>query len=102
MPAIRDAISSSELDRFLRNVSREVRLSGTPEEARAFDFIQAELESFGYQVSRYASDALIGYPERSSLEIVGDPSVKLTANGYSLSPRTSDEGITGDLLYASD
>ena len=37
--SIRDAVSASELDRHLRAVSAEVRLSGSPEEARAFDYI---------------------------------------------------------------
>jgi len=76
-----------------------VRLSGTPEEAQAFDFIEQELKGFGYEVNRYASDALIGYPDRATLEIVGATPVVITANGYSLSPSTGPEGITAELIY---
>src|SRR3954464_12673789 len=85
MTSLFNAVNGAELDRFLRGVSRVVRLSGTPEEAEAFDFIQTEFSSWGYQVNRYASDALIGYPQTASLTLLGATSVDIHANGYSLS-----------------
>jgi len=51
--SIRNSVSASELDRYLRAVSAEVRLSGSPQEARAFDYIQDKLERFGYEVKRF-------------------------------------------------
>jgi hypothetical protein len=95
-----DAVSGSELDRHLRAVSRMIRLSGTPEEAQAFDYIESALQGFGYRVSRYESDALVGYPWRASLEILAPHPAAVEANGYSLSPSTGPEGITAELVYA--
>ena len=83
------AVSGSELDRHLRGIARVVRLSGTPEEAEAFDYIEAELRSLSYRVERHASDALIGYPERASLAVLGDGGTTIAANGYSLNTRTN-------------
>ena len=97
--SIRDAISATELDRHLRAITAEVRLSGSPEEARAFDYIEAHLEGWGYAVHRYQSEALIGYPRSASLHVLGDDPVELRANGYSLSPGTGPAGVTGELVY---
>ncbi len=97
--SVRDAVSAIELDRHLRAVSAEVRLSGSPEEARAFDYIQDQLEHFGFAVQRFESEALIGYPNQASLQLLGRHSGELQANGYSLSPGTGPDGVTGDLVY---
>lgn len=98
MTTLFDKVSGAELDRQLRAIARVVRLSGTPEEAEAFDHIEAELTGFGYQVNRYASDALIGYPQRSSLDVVSPTPAQITSNGYSLSPSTTPEGVTAELV----
>jgi hypothetical protein len=96
--SIRHAVSSSELDRHLRAVSAEVRLSGSPQEARAFDYIQDQLERFGFQVERFESEALIGYPFRASLHVLGSQPFVINANGYSLSPGTGPDGVTGSVV----
>ncbi|MDP9356889.1 MAG: M28 family peptidase [Chloroflexota bacterium] len=100
MATLFDAVSGSELDRHLRVISRVVRLSGTPEEAQAFDYIASELQRFGYQVSRYESDALAGYPGRASLDLLDPEPATIQANGYSLSPGTGPDGITAALVHA--
>jgi hypothetical protein len=97
--SIRDDVSLGELDRHLRAVSAEVRLSGSPEEARAFDYIEAQLKNFGYEVNRYQSEALIGYPQRASLSVLDPEPFELQANGYSLSPGTGPEGVIGEVVY---
>ena len=63
MTTLFDAVSGPELDRYLRAVARVVRLSGTPEEAEAFDYPGARLRAFGYDVARHQSAVLIGYPK---------------------------------------
>jgi hypothetical protein len=99
MTPISDAVSGAELDRHLRGIARVVRLSGTPEEAEAFDYIEGQLRAFGYRVNRHASDALIGYPHRSTLEVVSPNPVQVVSNGYSLSPSTGPDGISGELVF---
>ncbi len=94
-----DDVSGSELQRHLNSIAQYVRLSGSADEAKAFDYIESQLKAFGYHVNRYASDALIGYPGKSSLEIVSPERMSIPCNGYSLSPLTSDDGVTGELVY---
>lgn len=93
------SVSGSELDRHLRSIARVVRLSGTPEEAESFDYIEGQLKDFGYRTDRHASDALIGYPQRSSLEVLSGEARQIRSNGYSLSPSTGPGGVTGELIY---
>ncbi|HKG26611.1 MAG TPA: hypothetical protein VKB09_13245, partial [Thermomicrobiales bacterium] len=100
MTPIADAVSGAELDRHLRGIARVIRLSGTPEEAEAFDYIEGQLRAFGYRVNRYASDALIGYPQRSALEVLAPNPVQVGSNGYSLSPGTGPDGVIGELVFA--
>lgn len=97
--SVRDAVSAAELDRHLRAITSEVRLSGSPEEARAFDYIARTLEGFGYDVQRFSNEALIGYPLRSSLRVLGDELLDIRCNGYALSPNTGPNGVEGELLY---
>lgn len=92
--------SIDELWRQLTSITREVRLSGTPEEKRAFDYLAGELEGWGFKVTWYELDALTGYPDKASLKIVSPDVVELPCNGYALSPVTSDEGVTASLVYA--
>ncbi|HET7037143.1 MAG TPA: M28 family peptidase [Thermomicrobiaceae bacterium] len=99
--AVVDEVSGEELMRHERNIAQYIRLSGSPAEAKAFDYIQGQLEQFGYTVHRYQCEALIGYPEHARLQVTlagGEP-VDVACNGYSLSPATGDEGVTGELVY---
>jgi hypothetical protein len=93
------AVSETELFRHLAGITREVRLSGTPEEARAFDYAEEQLRAFGFAVQRHASNALIGYPLRASLSVLGDEEIAIAANGYSLSASTPDGGVVGELVF---
>jgi hypothetical protein len=97
--SVTPSVSADELFRHLRSVASEVRLSGSPEEARAFDYIQAELDRFGYVTRRYAFKALVGYPQRAELEVLGAVSTAIPANGYSMSPATLEGGVTGDVVH---
>ena len=93
-----EAVDGTELDRHLRAIARVVRLSGTPAEAEAFDYAEGQLRGFGYRVSRYESDALIGYPRHDSLDVLEPEPAGVVANGYSLSPGTGEEGVVGELV----
>jgi len=92
--------SVDELYRHLTAITREVRLSGTPEEARAFDYIEEQLTGWGYEVKRYQCDAYTGYPLTASLSMIAPHHQRFDANGYSLSPVTALPGLEGDLIYA--
>jgi hypothetical protein len=97
--SIGNSVSGQELMRHTESIAQWVRNSGTADERRAFDYIREQLEGFGYAVAIYESDALIGYPQSSSLEILGSEPTNITCNGHALSPRTDEAGVVGNLVY---
>lgn len=97
--SIETEVSGAQLERHTRAISQWIRLSGTGDERRAFDYVASELEAYGYEVNRYQSEALIGYPGESSLQVLTPDRFQTPCNGYSLSPETSTEGITSELVY---
>lgn len=99
MSSIANDVSIAELQRHVEAIAQWVRLSGTPDEARAFDYIEEVLTGFGYEVQRHECDALIGYPLEASLELLGDAPRSFRANGYSFTPSTPEEGLSGELVY---
>lgn len=88
MSSLHTTVSKSELFRHLDGIIQVVRLSGTPEEASAFDYIQHELDRWGYRTERHHHEALIGYPRDASLRVLSPRPETFNANGYALSPRT--------------
>ena len=93
------AVSLAELERHLRSIASTVRLSGTPGEAVAFDYVEAELRSFGYNVNRYEAECLIGYPIKSTLTLLSPQTAEIHCNGYALTPSTSETGVEGELIH---
>lgn len=53
------------------NVAKEVRLSGSPEELRAFKYVQSQLEDFGFETQLLFSEAYISLPGEASLSVAG-------------------------------
>jgi hypothetical protein len=97
--SIAGSVSLSELERHLRAIASTVRLSGTPGEAVAFDYVERELRSFGFDVQRYEAECLIGYPIASTLQLVSPESGEIVCNGYALTPATSEAGVEGELIH---
>ena len=50
--ALVEAVSSQGLMDSTRTIAQWVRLSGTPEEARAFDWIESQLQAYGLKTTR--------------------------------------------------
>ncbi|CAA9581754.1 MAG: hypothetical protein AVDCRST_MAG88-3426 [uncultured Thermomicrobiales bacterium] len=96
--AIVDEVSAERLGAHNRAIAQWVRLSGTPDEAKAFDYIAETLAGFGYDVRRLRHPALVGYPQRASLEVLAPVRLSIPCNGYSLSPATPTGGVEGELL----
>ncbi len=67
--AVRQAVSASKLMGYTRAISRWVRMSGSDDEAKAFDYLEETLRGFGLDVHRYRHDALISWPGPASLEV---------------------------------
>ncbi len=68
--AITDQVSARSLMEYTKSIGQWVRLSGTPEELRAAQYVQGVLEGLGYESRLILHDAYISLPGKASLAVV--------------------------------
>ena len=95
---LQDAVSASKLMTYTREVSRWVRLSGSDEEARAFDYLETTLKGFGLAVRRFEHDALVSWPGAASLEITGSAPEQKQCITHSFAASTPPEGVEAEVV----
>jgi hypothetical protein len=66
-----EKVSKEQLMEFTKEISKEVRLSGTEEELRAFEYAKGQLESFGMSTELLFSESYISLPRNASLQVGG-------------------------------
>jgi hypothetical protein len=66
-----EKVSKEQLMEFTKKISKEVRLSGTEEELRAFEYAKGQLESFGLPTELLFSESYISLPRNASLHVGG-------------------------------
>ncbi|PKA42691.1 M28 family metallopeptidase (plasmid) [Rhizobium sullae] len=97
MPSTAPLPDRAHLVSHIREFSRRVKLSGTPEELESFAYLQAEMNAAGYQTRLIAHDAFISLPGRAKIEIDG---MALPCITHSMS--VSSAGITAELVYVGE
>lgn len=92
------AVSGDELLRYTTEIARWVRLSGSEEEARAFDFVAETCRGFGMTVQRYAAPALTSWPGKASLEVLGPEARSFPCITHAFAVSTPPGGIEGEAV----
>jgi hypothetical protein len=82
-----------------QTISQWKRESGSEGEKRAFDHIEKELRALKLSVQRYEFDSYISLPDFGLLEILSPESKKIEGLPPSFSASTSEEGLTGEIVY---
>ncbi len=99
--ALIDEVSAERLMESTQTIAQWVRLSGTPEEAWVFDWLEGQLKAFGLQVTRYSFPALVSWPKSATLLVTtpeGTPEPMVCAtHGFAAS--TSEAGLEGELVH---
>jgi hypothetical protein len=99
--AIKKAVSPARLMTYMREVSRWVRLSGSEDEARAFDYLEATLKGFGLDVRRLQHDALVSWPGTASLEVTGGGPLRVDSSiTHAFSASTPAGGVEAGVVDA--
>jgi hypothetical protein len=94
-----DAVSADELMDSTRSIAQWVRLSGTEDEAKAFDWIEAKLKGFGLDTHRYAHPGLVSWPESASLELLtADGTEAIPCATHAFAASTPAAGLEGELV----
>src|SRR5438105_9966420 len=94
-----DEVSSDELWRHTETLAGWERISGTPGEQAAIDYLRARLEDYGVETTRYEFDSLLGWPEAAELEVRVPRRSSLPCITHAYAPSTPGEGLEGDLVY---
>ena len=101
--ALCDAVSPSKLMQFTRGVSKWVRLSGSDDEAKSFDYVEETLRGFGLDVRRHTHDALVSWPGSASLETLGGDGAaagRVECITHSFAASTPPDGMEGEVVDA--
>lgn len=88
-------VSAESLMRDTREISRWVRLSGSKEEASAFDYVEGRLKEMGIATERYGSMVYVSLPVSAQLSI---GSREVQAITHSMVPATPPGGIDLELV----
>jgi hypothetical protein len=96
-----DAVSTESLMASTQAIAQWVRLSGTEDEARAFDWIEKQLKTDGLDTRRYLHPALVSWPEAASLRLVASDgsALDIPCATHAFAASTGDDGLEGVLVY---
>jgi hypothetical protein len=92
-------IDANQLEEYNKEIAKEVRLSGSEEELRAFKFVKKTMESFGIETKLSFHEAYISLPGKARL-MLGE--VELPCITHSMAPSTKEGGLKGEPVYIGD
>lgn len=98
-PTIAAEVSESRLLDTTAGIARWVRLSGTPDEMRAVEYVRDLLDGYGLQTDLILHDAYISLPGPASIETAGGDTVACITHSFSAA--TPPEGVTGEIVDAA-
>ncbi|RMF93636.1 MAG: M28 family peptidase, partial [Nitrospinota bacterium] len=92
-------VSQAKLMEYTETIAQWIRLSGSPEERKAFDYVQQELDRYGFTTHLYEPEAYISLPEEARLQVLSPEQREIRAITHSFSLSTPPEGMEGELVY---
>jgi hypothetical protein len=96
--SILDFVDRDRLMEHTRTIAQWQRLSGTPEEREAFDYIEQTIAGLGYEVERLDPVCLTSLPGAASITANGEDVSPCITHSFSAS--TPPNGIEAELVYA--
>ncbi|TWT14525.1 M28 family peptidase [Planomicrobium sp. CPCC 101079] len=94
-----DAVSGERLMEFTAQLSKEIRLSGSLEELRAFEYAKEVLDNLGLETTLSFHDGFISLPIEADLRIADESIPCIT---HSMSVSTGEAGLDGELVYIKE
>ncbi len=94
-------VGEVQVDEAMANtaeIARWVRLSGTEDERKSFDFIDGKLKEYGLKTWFHEPTCLVSLPVSGSMAVGGEQ--PLTGITHAFSTSTPPAGVAGQLVYA--
>lgn len=92
------AVSGDGLLSYTTTLAQWVRLSGSEDEARAFDWVAATCRGFGMRVERHAAEVLVSWPGKATLEVLGPEGRSFPCITHAFATPTPPTGVTGEVI----
>lgn len=92
------AVSGDTLMDYTRSIAQWVRLSGSEDEAKAFAYVADVCRSFGMRVELHAADALVSWPGKATLEVLGATPASFPCITHAFAGSTPPGGIEGEAI----
>lgn len=92
-------VSADQLMEYNTNIAQWVRLSGSEDERKSFDYIAAVVESWGIRFERFNPICLVSLPGPATLTVT-DTGQSLRCITHSFSTSTGPLGVEAELVYA--
>ena len=93
------AVSGRELTAYTRAIAQWVRLSGEPDERRAFEYVEGVLRGLGLVTRLIDHDAFISLPGSARMELTTPGREPLSCITHAFAAPTGPLGVEGDLVY---
>ena len=97
---LRESVSLEHLQRHNAEIAKGVRLSGSSDEAEAYEYIAAQCRSYGMDVHQYVVDALVSLPKTAALLVLSPTPRDVSCITHSASRSTAPGGLSAELVYA--
>jgi hypothetical protein len=91
-----DAVSRERLMVDTEAISRWVRMSGSEDERKAFDYVENTLHEMGVETQRYMGKTYVSLPEEAMLEVEGEGVYAIV---HSMSASTPEGGLELPLVH---
>lgn len=91
-----DEVSNQNLMDTTRSIAQWVRLSGSEDERKAFDYLDQTLKGFGLSTRLHLPTCLVSLPVSAELEAGGQSFTCIT---HAFSVNTDEQGVAGQLVY---
>ncbi len=96
--ALVEQVSAEHLEDFAINITRKVRLSGSPEERETFRYIARTLQAWGFEIEEHHPECWTSWPVAALLELLGEKPVSIPCITHSMAASTPPEGVALDLV----
>ncbi|MGG5890939.1 M28 family peptidase [Falsiroseomonas sp. HC035] len=92
-------LRGEEMQEHLEEFARRVKLSGTPEEAESFAYLQRRMGEYGFRTTLLHHPAFISLPGPARLLVDGNEIPCIT---HSMSRSTAPDGLTAEIVDVGD
>src|SRR2546427_5865489 len=99
---VAESVSTDRLMEDTREIARWIRLSGSPEERRAFAYIERRLRDAGLRTQLLEHDALISLPVSAAFRIIEPDADEIPCIRHSLAFSTPRGGITAEAIQVGE